>query len=181
MTDTSLLVGLRGETAGGLGWSVSGYYGENVADFFINRTVNASLGPNTPRNFNPGDYEQKDMAINADFTMPLADNVNLAFGAEYREEEFTIVAGQPESYIDGGLGTQGFSTSTNGFPGFSPQISGSFDRANTSVYADLEWTPNDQLLVAAAIGLDQVNIFLPGAKGSCLPSNNKAAIGGLLH
>lgn len=159
VTDQSLLLGLRGETGGGLNWSVSGYYGENVADFFINNTVNASLGPNTPRNFNPGDYEQRDLAINADFALALADDVSLAFGAEYREEEFTIVAGQPESYIDGGLGTQGFSTSTNGFPGFSPAIAGSFDRANTSVYADLEWTPSDQLLLTAAIRYEDFDDF----------------------
>lgn len=159
VTDQSLLLGLRGETAGGLNWSVSGYYGENQADFFINNTVNASLGPNTPRDFNPGDYEQRDLAINADFNMPLSDTVNLAFGAEYREEEFTIVAGQPESYIDGGLGTQGFSTSTNGFPGFSPQISGSFDRANTSVYADVEWQASDNLLVGAAVRYEDFDDF----------------------
>lgn len=159
VTDQSLLVGLRGETSREMTWSISAYYGEHVSDFFINKTVNASLGPNTPRNFNPGDYEQRDLSINADFTMPLSDNVSLAFGAEYREERFTIVAGQPESFIDGGLGSQGFSTSTNGFPGFSPQISGSFDRANTSLYADVEWTPSDNLLVGAAIRYEDFDDF----------------------
>ena len=159
VTDSSLLVGLRGETQGGLGWSVSGYYGQNVADFFINNTVNASLGAATPRNFNPGDYEQQDMAINVDFTKQLSDNVSLAFGGEWREEEFSIVAGQPESYIDGGLGSQGFSTSTNGFPGFSPDIAGAFARANTSAYADLEWQASDALLIAAAIRFEDFDDF----------------------
>ncbi|NNC98991.1 MAG: TonB-dependent receptor, partial [Gammaproteobacteria bacterium] len=159
VTDSSLLLGLRGETSSGMGWSVSGYYGQNIADFFINNTVNASLGPNTPRNFNPGDYEQADMALNIDFTKALADNINLAFGAEYREEEFTIVAGQLESYIDGGLGSQGFSTSTNGFPGFSPAIAGSFDRANTSLYADVEWQPSDVLLIGAAVRFEDFDDF----------------------
>jgi iron complex outermembrane receptor protein len=159
VTDTSVLLGLRGETGGGLNWSVSGYYGQSIADFFINNTVNASLGPNTPRNFNPGDYEQADFSINADFNMALADNLNLAFGAEYREEEFTIVAGQRESYIDGGLGSQGFSTSTNGFPGFSPDIAGAFDRANTSLYADLEYEASDALLLAAAIRFEDFDDF----------------------
>ena len=87
VTDTSLLLGLRGETAGGLGWSVSAYTGKNEADFFINNTVNASLGANTPRNFNPGAYEQQDLGINVDFNKQLSDNVNLAFGGEWREEE----------------------------------------------------------------------------------------------
>lgn len=159
VTDNSLLLGLRGETDGGMTWSVSGYYGQHVSDFFINNTVNASLGPNTPRDFNPGDYEQADTALNVDFTMPLSDNVNLAFGAEYRNEEFTIVAGQPESYIDGGLGTQGFSTSTNGFPGFSPDIAGSFDRSNTSLYADIEWQASDSLLIAGALRYEDFDDF----------------------
>ena len=159
VTDQSLLLGFRGETDGGLFWSVSGYYGANEADFFINNTVNASLGPNTPRNFNPGAYEQQDLNLNADFSMPLSDTVTLAFGAEYRNEEFSIVAGQAESYIDGGLGTQGFSTSTNGFPGFSPAIAGSFDRANTSVYTDLEWQASDALIVAAALRYEDFDDF----------------------
>ncbi|NND82048.1 MAG: TonB-dependent receptor [Gammaproteobacteria bacterium] len=159
VTDLSALFGLRGETAGGLGWSVSAYYGQNIADFFINNTVNASLGPNTPRDFNPGDYEQADIAINADFTMALTDTVSLAFGAEYREEEFSIVAGQRESFIDGGLGAQGFSTSTNGFPGFSPDIAGAFDRTNTSLYGDLEWQANDALLIGAAVRFEDFDDF----------------------
>ena len=157
--DQSLLLGLRGETSGGLEWKVSGYYGKSVSDFFINNTVNASLGPNTPRDFNPGDYEQQDIGLNVDFNMALNDTVNLAFGAEYREEEFTIVAGQTESFIDGGLGAQGFSTSTNGFPGFSPTIAGAFDRANTSLYADLEWEASDSLLVGVAARFEDFDDF----------------------
>jgi iron complex outermembrane receptor protein len=159
VTDTSFLVGLRGETQGGLGWSVSGYYGHNEADFFINNTVNASLGPNTPRDFNPGAYEQTDVALNVDFTKQLSDSVSLGFGAEYRNEEFSLVAGQVESFIDGGLGTQGFSTSSNGFPGFSTAIAGDFDRANTSLYADLEWEASDNLLVAAAVRFEDFDDF----------------------
>ncbi len=159
VTDTALLLGLRGETAGELSWSVSAYYGNNETDFFINNTVNASLGSATPRNFNPGAYEQQDISLNADFSMPLGDSVTLAFGAEYREEEFSIIAGQQESYIDGGLGAQGFSTSTNGFPGFSPAIAGSFDRANSSAYVDLEWQITDQLIMAGAVRFEDFDGF----------------------
>ena len=159
VTDQSLLVGLRGETDGGLGWEASFYYGNNEADFFINNTVNASLGPNTPRDFNPGAYEQTDYSFNLDFTKPLSDTLNLAFGLEYRNEEFGLIAGQEESYIDGGLGTQGFSTSTNGFPGFSPAIAGDFDRSNTSAYAEIEWDASDDLLIAAAVRYEDFDDF----------------------
>ena len=159
VTDNAVLVGLRGELESGMFWSVSLYKGNNKADFFINKTVNASLGPLTPRNFDPGYYEQDDLSINADFSMTLSDDVNLAFGAEYRTEEFSIGAGQQESFIDGGLGTQGFSTSTNGFPGFSTAIAGSWERKNYAVYGDLEWTPSSDLLVAVAIRFEDFDDF----------------------
>ena len=159
VTDTAFLLGLKGELENGMTWDVSAYQGENEGDFFINNTVNASLGADTPRNFDPGLYRQTDVNFNADFTYAVSETVNLAFGAEHRTEEFTIGAGQEESYIDGGLGDQGFSTSTNGFPGFSPDISGSFDRSNSAVYLDTEWDASDDLLLAAALRFEDFDGF----------------------
>ena len=159
VTDIAFLVGLRGELESGLTWDVSAYQGENEGDFFINNTVNASLGANTPRNFDPGLYRQTDVNFNADFTYALSETVNLAFGAEHRTEEFTIGAGQEESYIDGGLGVQGFSTSTNGFPGFSPDIAGDFDRSNSAIYLDAEWDASDDLLLAGAVRYEDFDGF----------------------
>ena len=54
VTDMSFLLGLRGEISDNLRWDVSAYRGENEADFFINNTLNASLGPDSPRDFDPG-------------------------------------------------------------------------------------------------------------------------------
>ena len=159
VTDTAFLLGLRGELDSGMTWSISAYNGNNKADFFINNTVNASLGPITPRDFDPGYYEQNDTSFNADFTMQLSDSMSLAFGGEVRTEEFSIGAGQEESYIDGGLGTQGFSTSTNGFPGFSPKIAGSWERQNTALYADLEVIASEDLLLAAALRFEDFDDF----------------------
>ena len=159
VTDTTFMMGLRGELENGLTWDVSAYRGENEGDFYINNTVNASLGENTPRNFDPGLYRQTDVNFNADFTYALSETVNIAFGAEHRTEEFTIGAGQEESYIDGGLGVQGFSTSTNGFPGFSPDISGDFDRSNDAIYIDAEWDASEDLLLAAAVRFEDFDGF----------------------
>ena len=159
VSDTTFMMGLRGELENGLTWDVSAYRGENEGDFYINNTVNASLGADTPRNFDPGLYRQTDVNFNADFTYALSETVNVAFGAEHRTEEFTIGAGQKESYIDGGLGDQGFSTSTNGFPGFSPDISGDFDRSNDAVYIDAEWDASEDLLLAAAVRFEDFDGF----------------------
>ncbi len=159
VTDITFMMGLKGALDNGLTWDVSAYRGENEGDFYINNTVNASLGENSPRNFDPGLYRQTDTNFNVDFTYAVSEAVNVAFGAEHRKEEFTIGAGQTESYIDGGLGVQGFSTSTNGFPGFSPDIAGTFGRANDAIYVDAEWDASEDLLLAAAVRFEDFDGF----------------------
>ena len=159
VTDITFMMGLKGALDNGLTWDISAYRGENEGDFYINNTVNASLGANSPRNFDPGLYRQTDTNFNVDFTYAVSEAVNVAFGAEHRKEEFTIGAGQTESYIDGGLGVQGFSTSTNGFPGFSPDIAGTFGRANDAIYVDAEWDASEDLLLAAAVRFEDFDGF----------------------
>ena len=159
VTDITFMMGLKGALDNGLTWDISAYRGENEGDFYINNTVNASSGANSPRNFDPGLYRQTDTNFNVDFTYAVSEAVNVAFGAEHRKEEFTIGAGQTESYIDGGLGVQGFSTSTNGFPGFSPDIAGTFGRANDAIYVDAEWDASEDLLLAAAVRFEDFDGF----------------------
>ena len=159
MTDQAMLFGLRGEMANGVGWDVSSYYGKNEADFFINNTVNASMGPDSPRDFDPGLYRQVETSLNADFTYAMSDAVNLAFGAEYRNEEFTIGAGDVASSTAGVLGTQGFSLSSNGFPGFSKGIAGVFDRSNTAVYVEADWQASDDLVIIGALRFEDFDGF----------------------
>ena len=159
MTDQAFLFGLKGQTANGLGWDVSSYYGRSEADFFINNTVNASMGPDSPRDFDPGLYRQIETSVNADFTYSMSEDVNLAFGAEYRVEEFTIGAGDEASSTAGVLGDQGFSLSSNGFPGFSKTIAGVFDRSNYATYLEAEWDALDDLLVTSALRFEDFEDF----------------------
>ena len=150
--DYSVLAGLRGETGNGLSWDLSAGTGVSDVDFFINNTVNAALGPANPgdRRFDPGDYAQRETGVNLDMTHALeilpAFDLHLAFGAEWRVEEFRIRGGEAASWertfnwngtpVD--LQSQGFTAGTNGFPGFSPDTAGKWTRSNAAVYADLE-------------------------------------------
>ncbi len=149
--DASLLVGLKGMIAADLGWDLSASYGRHASDFFIRNTVNASLGPDTPTEFDPGDYIQADTNINLDLTYPLHDMVFLASGLEYRTETFEIVQGQIESWKIGPLASQGFSSGSNGFPGFSDIAEGSWTRSNFAGYLESELRPLDFWTVNAAI------------------------------
>ena len=155
--DSSVLVGVKGNAlesmlpSGGLGWDLSAYFGRHHADFFIFNTVNASLGPDTPTDFNPGDYIQTDYNLNFDLTHELSDMLFLASGVEYRNEGFEIVEGQRESYQIGPLAGQGFSAASNGFSGFSQVAAGEWNRANVAAYLESEITPIKHWLVALAV------------------------------
>ena len=150
-SDVGVLLGLKG-TLASLGWDLSASYGRNEADFFINDTVNASLGPDTPTEFDPGTYIQDDINLSFDVTYPLSNMVFLASGLEYRIENFETVKGQIESYeISQPLASQGFSVATNGFPGFSELAEGKWDRANAAMYLDTEVRPLNYWLINAAI------------------------------
>ena len=173
MWDSSVVVGVKGtalrETLGkDLTWDLSGSFGRNHADFFIFNTVNASLGPDTPTYFDPGDYIQTDYNLNFDVTYPLSDMVFLASGLEYRDEGFEIIEGERESHQIGPLAAQGFTAASNGFSGFSPVAAGKWYRSNVAMYLETEIRPIDPLLIALAVRGEQFEIF-----GSTL--NYKAA------
>jgi len=158
LTDSALLLGIS-DTSAVMTWDLSSYYGFHESDFFIENTVNASLGPDSPRNFAPGKYAQTEINLNGDFTFVPNADLALAFGFEKRIEQFTITEGEPASYIDGGLGAQGFSTSSNGFPGFSPSVAGRWRRSNFAAYLDIEYDLTDTLLIASAIRSEYFDDF----------------------
>lgn len=144
VTDNSVLLGLRGAMDSGLAWDVSVSQGSNEVDFFIFNTVNASLGPDTPTSFDPGLYAQDELNFNFDVSKQINDRTNVAGGIEWREEEFEIGIGQLESYQIGPLADQGFSSASNGFPGFGDIAAGTWSRSNYAVYGDVERTSADR-------------------------------------
>ena len=164
MLDSSVVIGIKGTAFGDtlgqdLTWDLSGSFGRNYADFFIFNTVNASLGPNTPTYFDPGDYIQTDYNLNFDVTYPLSDTVFLASGLEYRNEGFEIIEGERESHQIGPLAAQGFTAASNGFSGFSPVAAGKWHRYNVAAYVETEIRPIEPLLIALAVRGEQFEIF----------------------
>ena len=172
--DMAVVVGLRGELdfGSGLGYDISGSYGNNQTDFFINNTINASLGPNTPRDFFPGAYEQTDTNFNLDLTYGIpvsgwASDLAIAAGFEYREEEFSITQGDDASFAIGPLAApsvgfptgQGFSSSSNGFGGFVPASAGDFSQDNIAIYADMEADVTDDFTFQAALRWEDYSSF----------------------
>ena len=171
-TDRSLVVGLRGllSIGTGLSYDVSYAYGYNQIAYFIKNTINASLGPNTPTSFEPGDYEQIDGNFNLDlsYAMPVAafySDLHVAVGFERREERFDITAGDLASYQLGPLARpslafpagQGFASSSNGFGGFPDSSSNTED--NTAFYAEVEADVTEDLTMQAALRWEDFSTF----------------------
>lgn len=159
VTDYSALGGIRGDISDRLSWDASVGYGYNRVDFFISNTVNASLGPNTPTRFDPGSYIQDELNVNFDVAYELSDAITLAAGAEYRDETFEIEEGQRESWDFGPLAGQGFSAASNGFPGFSPEIAGSWSRRNYALYGDMAWRVFEPWQVDLAVRWEDFDDF----------------------
>ena len=161
--DMSFALGLRGEfgLGSGLSYDFSAYQGSNRTDFFIRNTINASLGPDTPRDFIPGGQKQTETVVDAAFVYGLdvgfASDLNVAFGAQYRKEEFNLYAGDPQSYELGVLADQGFSSSSNGFGGFPESTSA--DQDSNAVYVDLEADVTDKLTMQAAVRFEDFSEF----------------------
>lgn len=161
--DIAVAVGVRGEfdMGSGLSYDFSVSRGSNRSDFFIRNTINASLGPNTPRDFIPGGQEQTETIVNADFVysvdMGFASDLNVAFGSEYRKEEFDLFAGDAASFALGPLADQGFSSSSNGFGGFPNSTSS--DQDSVAVYVDLEADLTDRFTLQTAVRFEDFSEF----------------------
>ena len=166
VTDMSVVGGLRRIADGGLTWDASASYGAHESDFFFNNTVNASLGPDTPRNFDPGLYRQEEVNLNFDVSYAASDIVNVAAGTEWRDEKFTIGAGGRPSWEVGPFAAQGFVSGSNGFPGFPDYTAGAWSRSNVALYGDLELRGlDDRWSLGGAVRLEHFELFGAATNG----------------
>ena len=100
--DIGFTGGIRGEYDNGLTYDFSGRWGESTLKYTMFNSLNPSLGPASPTSFRPGGLISDEYAFNADFVklvdIGLASDLNIAFGAEYRNEGYELTQGDPKSY-----------------------------------------------------------------------------------
>jgi iron complex outermembrane receptor protein len=150
-------LGIKG-AAGAWNWDLStGYGADNDQQSTLNtyNTGYSSLNNvPSPTNIYDGRLRATQWTttadINRDVDIGWAGPLNVAFGAEYRRETFSIAAGAPISYLDGGA---------SGFPGFTPSDAGSHGRNNEAVYLDFAAKPIDKLRIDAAVRSEHYSDF----------------------
>ena len=190
IVDNSIVAGFKTKTANGWKIDLSNAFGKNIFDYTIKGTINASLLSASPTQFNAGGHSLSQNTTNLDFSKNFAgvlEGMNLAFGAEYRNENFEIFAGEEGSYalydVNGNVvtnDTQIVATVPNpdydptdpdsplltkrprgsqGFPGYGPNNIIDKNRSNLSAYVDTEFDITKELLISGAVRFENYSDF----------------------
>lgn len=179
INDDAITAGIRHNMASGWTADFSHTYGFNNFHYYIKGTNNATLGSASPTEFDAGGHSLAMNVTSLDFSKYLEDvaaGLNIAFGTEYRSENFTIFAGQEASYATydvNGLPINNPREQTpftnqwgqqpiggaQGFPGYSPSNVVDANRSNMSFYGDAELNISKQLLFATALRFEQYSDF----------------------
>jgi iron complex outermembrane receptor protein len=157
VTDYSAAYGVRWEL-GEWDMDSSLVYGKNKMEFTIENTLNRSLGVDSPTVFDAGGFDYEQLVLNVSGVRSVAMSafsspLNVAVGIEARQEEYSIFAGEPDSYRNGGVLLNGQPTPSGSqvFAGFRPANAGSEDRTAVGAYIDLEANVTEQFLASVAV------------------------------
>jgi len=164
--DYSFFGGYRWDTDSGWAFDLSAGYGKNSFGFFISNSLNASFGDASPTSADAGELSLDQTTVNFDASrlfdagsVPL----NVAWGAEYRDEGYRITPGEPVSYEDGGevnpYTGQNYAPGFQVFRGFSPAEAVSRSRDSWALYVDLESQLTDRFLVTGAVRYEDYSDF----------------------
>lgn len=156
IVDISAAAGLRGAMSG-WDYDLSVVYGSNRLDYTIENTVNTSLGGvESVRRFNSGGLRSGQTSVNLDLRRDLdigiGESVSLAFGGEYRNENYKIVAGELQSYVNGPFSAAPFNAAGGAqvFPGFRPANATDVSRDSFAGYVELDADLTDRLTLQLA-------------------------------
>jgi iron complex outermembrane receptor protein len=147
--DVSFAAGLDGIFGEDWSWDASNTTGYNNFHFFGDKTFNAGLGPDQTH-FDDGGFNFLQNTTNLNFSKFLPytlSGLNVAFGGEFRYENYQLYAGEEASYANyDTLKASG----SQGFPGYQPDDEVDADRSCVGVYGDVELDVTEKFLIGLA-------------------------------
>ena len=177
--DYSFDIGYQIDFENGLGMDLSYTTGENKIEYETKESANYSfvnyqnfglglsddeIRATTPRSADAYDLELTLQTFNLDFHQEFGD-LALAFGGEFRRDEYKIKPGEAYSYEDfdtvngESLYPQDAPAGIQGFPGIAPISKVDEDRDIWSVYVDTEYELTSNILISAALRYDDYDDF----------------------
>ncbi len=136
------------------GWDIdlSNSFGSNSISFYVENSLNASMGKASPKSFESGGSTFRQNTVNLDFKRKFSDfwffrSVGFAAGSEFRLENYMIIAGEEASYINEDKKAY---PGAQGFPGY--QLVDEVDRSryNVGFYGELSLELSKRILVELA-------------------------------
>ena len=181
ITDGSFGAGIRSKV-GEWNSDFSIVNGSNKFTYNITDSHNATLGSSSPTAFDAGGHSFNQTTSNIDFSQYFdGDNegtgLNVAFGGEYRRENYKVLPGTEVSYgnydVNGNLVNPAtpnelLTTDILGrprpsgaqcFAGFLPSNNVDANRSSLAAYADFEYDLTDQFLLGAAFRFENYSDF----------------------
>ena len=178
--DASAAVGVNTQLFG-FDTDLSTNLGTNSFNYDVNNSINATLGTNSPFSFDAGKVSFLQSTTNLDFSKKLdvLSGLNVAFGGEFRYENYQIKAGEEASYglydVNGNL-VSGILPSNSplivtdffgnkrgagaqGFSGFQPSDAKEKDRKSGAAYIDLELNATEKWLINGAARYENYSDF----------------------
>ncbi|MET3037902.1 TonB-dependent receptor [Chryseobacterium sp. NRRL B-14859] len=145
---------------------LSNTFGSNTFNYNVSNTNNASMGAKSPTRFYAGAHSFLQNTVNLDVSKNI-NRFNIAFGGEFRFEQYQIKAGDEASYtqydINGNVAAQGATVigagGSQSFIGFSPLNALKKDRHSTAVYADVSYDLDKKLNIDAAARFENYSDF----------------------
>jgi iron complex outermembrane receptor protein len=170
LRNLSAFGGARGDDLAGFGWDLSTGFGKSLINSDISNSNNPSLGNASPTEMRISRIRFSQWTTNLDLTreFDVGDSTPLkfAFGGEYRKEVWRLLAGDPASYVNGGVGIIG--GPANGAvapvgaqpnPGVSPADATTGKRNSNAVYGELEKEFFDRLTLNGAVRYEDFSDF----------------------
>ena len=186
-TDIAGIAGVRGETTTQWSWELSSAYGTNRGEYYNKETNNASqsfmLGKNAPTSFYTGNLNYGQLTNNFQlskrFSTTPGCGLNLAFGAEWRMENYQLKAGEEDSWQN--YDTTGKKQGGSGGLVLSPYDEVKANRNVAAAYVDIESEFANRFLIGVAARYEYYNDFgsnLAGKLSARYKLTNKISVRG---
>lgn len=170
LENASAVVGLRGDNLLGFAWDLSTAYGASINELRVVNSVNASFGATSPTEVLRGGARFRQWTSNLDLTreieLGLGSPLQVAIGAEYRNEDYTLRAGEPASYQNGGAlildGPNAGRPAPVGIQsavGISPSDVLPGERDSVALYAEVAQDFGERLELSAALRYEDFSDF----------------------
>ncbi|UII32687.1 TonB-dependent receptor [Fulvivirga ulvae] len=173
ISDKSVSAGIKTDANG---WKIdfNNTYGQNIFHYYVDGTLNASLLEKSPTYFDAGGFKLAQNTTGLHFSKYneyMLAGSNIAFGAEYRVENYQIFAGEEASWKNYGIIDTVINNmvvpwdalqrpgGSQGFPGFRPDNEVDEFRTNIAGYIDFEVDFTSRFMLATAVRGERYSDF----------------------